>query len=82
MNEIMTQKGLELEALSPGDIVTAMPRDPKLCSSAIYRVIASNVSCVVVERADGAFQGRREVLQMNRYRWFEASELLDALTKS
>ena len=80
MEDLLTIKGLELDALSPGDIVTAMPRDPKAVNQSIYRVISSNASCVVVQRLNGPNWARkRELLQMSSYRWFDASELLHAL---
>lgn len=79
MNDLVTQKGLELEHLSPGDIVTSKPRNPKIVDSSIYRVITANAHCVVLERMEGLFKGERSTQQMNANRWFEASELLQAV---
>ena len=80
MDEMITQKGLELDVLSPGDIVTAIDRNPKFITTAIYRVMTANTACAVVVRLNGPeWIRKREIKQMNQFRWFEASELLEAM---
>ena len=51
--------------------------------TAIWRVIAANGGQAVVEQVtDGYGKGRREVWAIDAHRWFEASELLEAIEEA
>ena len=50
--------------------------------TAIWRVIAANGGQAIVEQATGYSKGRREVWAIDAHRWFEASELLEAIEEA
>lgn len=91
---IMTAWGLELEAPSPGDIVsvrlkpcpgtglTSVIEDQSTNPqhyrhTALWRVVAINGAHAVVEALTESH--RRELWVVNQHRWFDATELWEAL---
>ena len=50
--------------------------------TAVWRVIAANGGQAVVEQATGYDKGRREVWAIDAHRWFEASDLLEAIQEA
>ena len=82
MNDLLTQKGLEIETLSLGDIVTKAGRLPGICDNGIYQVEAINGNAVVMLSLNPNLVGtefERETTLINAWRFFEASDLAEAM---
>ena len=50
--------------------------------TSVWRVVAANGGQAVVEQATGHDKGRREVWAIDAHRWFEASDLLEAIEEA
>lgn len=74
---LLTRRGLELVPPSAGDIVTAQSRFGGE-DTRIFRVLAMNASHVAVETVHPADRSRI-LLSVAGYRFYEASELLEAM---
>lgn len=104
-SQFVSSKGIRLEVLTPGDIVTVKvkPRPQHETTTPsplallvgdtkdeadspqhyrmnnLWRVLAVNAGQVVIECVHGYAKGRREIWSISHHKWFEASELLEAL---
>ena len=50
--------------------------------TAVWRIVAANGGQAVVEQATGYGKGRREVWAIDAHRWFEASDLMEAIEEA
>lgn len=84
-DELVTTKGLELKTIDRGDIVTVTSNRDGCASysSEIFEVLAVTSSAVVlVSRFSGTGitpPGTKVILRLKEWRFYEASELLEAV---
>jgi hypothetical protein len=83
MNDIITAKGLELDGISSGDIVTVinLRQGDRSHEYDVLRVVSTNSCHAVCETLGGGWRsgGWRSLLKISAFRWFEASEIWEAM---